>query len=66
MCDCIQQAEKAALEFNPGFKNSSFLNKTFYPINKTFSEVELNIGKKKKIINIMHTYCPMCGEKYPE
>lgn len=33
---------------------------------RTISEVELTfVGqKKKKIINMIHTYCPFCGVKY--
>lgn len=41
-------------------------NGTHTPMLKSTSEIELTLeGRTKPVIqNMVHTYCPFCGEKY--
>lgn len=74
MCDCIKKIEKTCLELN--IKNKIIERTEFISgalmlstgMRQSCSVVELIFkGQKKKgTQNIIHTYCPFCGEKYPE
>lgn len=74
MCDCINTIEKKVFE---KYKDEKFNNKTVNSANfmdigffasgrsKTFSRIglDLNGQKKKWEINMIHSFCPFCGEK---
>lgn len=74
MCECIKKWEEKMIGFVKNGKKATkgtFLSAAFVGTNfslQTTSEMELEIpGQKKKIIqNLLHTYCPFCGEKYPQ
>lgn len=73
MCNCIQETEKKTTELlikkNP---DKQVLNVELVEIgfsfkgSQTYNTIKYTLNNKKKSINIYHTYCPFCGEKYPE
>lgn len=72
MCNCIQTIiEDKSNQLTDGSKKfvARMLTTAIFFVSgqtRTISEVELTfVGqKKKKIVNMIHTYCPFCGVKY--
>lgn len=72
-CKCIEQLEKNLIgtEQKGGIVrkaeliNAAFIGQDFE--YRTISEVECEIlikdKPKKKIVNVIHSYCPFCGKK---
>ena len=74
MCKCISNLEKKMIGREVKKKKvikASFISAAlmFEPIAqmRTISQMELYFeGQKKPLIqNVIHGYCPLCGEKYP-
>ena len=68
MCKCIEQTvEQLKVVMYPDAENISFANQELIS-GKLFSSVEAQLPGKKKpqIVQLLHSYCPMCGEKYPD
>jgi len=75
MCDCIEKIEKRlderckAQEFRKPYESveieQAFVLDGTVMTTKTYSKAIITLtGQKKKIeTNIMHSFCPFCGEK---
>lgn len=74
MCNCIKELEKEMIDIE--FNNRKVIKAELVSAALMFStgkihtcsvvELTLEGQKKKGIQNMIHTYCPFCGEKYPE
>lgn len=67
-CNCRENIE-ARLANEKGFREPSInyevlSGKTFTEI--TYKERDKRGKDKTKKLMVLHTYCPFCGEKYPE
>lgn len=79
MCKCIKELEKKMVgrEVGSGTKKRKVLSASMIsgglifgasPAFRTSSIVECTLEGQKKPYeqNVLHAYCPFCGEKYPE
>lgn len=63
MCNCIQELNKKLSErmgAEGEIANVELCSKRIY------STFEYRQGKRNKSISILHTYCPICGQKYDD
>ena len=73
MCDCVKNLEQRYIEQQP-LKDNVVLNAKLQGrvflfnsgISATSSILEVEVKGRKSAIkqNVIHTYCPFCGEKY--
>jgi hypothetical protein len=65
MCNCIKESKNKIQEKYPEATNISFSNLELFS-QRLYSEVEISVPNKKKPIklNIIHSHCPICGQKY--
>jgi hypothetical protein len=61
MCDCIQEADKALAEYNTKIEVP-----WIGPQRPFVLTMKLNEKKRGKPQMMFCSYCPFCGEKYPE
>jgi hypothetical protein len=68
MCNCIKEVEQKMKEINyPDAESVSFDNIELFS-GRIYSTISIKRPGKKKLerVNIIHSFCPICGEKYPE
>ena len=63
MCNCIQELNKKLSE-KMGVEGE-IVNRELFS-GRIYSTFEYKQGKKNKSISILHTYCPICGQKYDD
>ena len=66
MCNCNKEfLERFKENLYPDATNIEFVNLELFS-GKLFSEVEITLPNKKKPITqkILHSHCPICGNKY--
>lgn len=75
MCNCVKELEKKLV--GTEWKKKKILKSEYVSGAIIFSspvrfqttgeaEVEVEGGKKKLVVPIVHSHCPFCGEKYPQ
>jgi hypothetical protein len=65
MCDCINRTNKRFAEH----KLNTKLAPAYFPsgrVRLVVATCKVNEKEKGKAMNMIATYCPFCGEKYPE
>lgn len=65
MCNCVREAENKFKELYPDAENIEYENVEMLS-GKVYSTVNVTLkGKKKpKRQLLLHSYCPICGQKY--
>lgn len=65
MCNCIAKAEERLRELYPTAEEVSIVNVELCS-GKLYSTFEVKFPNKKKPEEklLLHSYCPICGEKY--
>jgi hypothetical protein len=66
MCTCIAQLTKTLREENTEF---DFAHGWFNKSLRTRLQIrtkKIDSSKRKPAMSVMTSYCPFCGEKYPE
>lgn len=72
MCDCIKNIETKMIGriiknkpvVKADFISGAFIEPDFKLVSTSIIEYKLEGQNKVNKQNIMHTYCPFCGEKY--
>ena len=72
MCDCIKETNEKLIEngINTQLDIPFVFTREGNAIEKTprilIATCKADISKKEKAMKIRATYCPFCGEKYPD
>jgi len=68
MCNCITVANKALREHNTAIHLVDTINMKTGNFERRMSvpTARIDAKKRKRPMKVFATYCPMCGEKYPE
>ena len=66
MCNCNKEmCDKIKAKLYPEAEHVSDQSRELLS-GRTYSEFEITLPERKKpeIINVLHSYCPHCGERY--